>query len=80
MIIDFKEASLARLAIGKGRLNISPIFNRMAKASLQLRGQSDLQDALKFLDHKDLNLISKLFSYARSLINAWIFYVKLPPI
>ena len=59
MIIDFKEASLARLAIGKGKLNISPIFNRKAKASLQFRGQSDLQDALKFLNHKDLNLISK---------------------
>ncbi len=59
MIIDFKEANLARLAIGKGTLNISPIFNRMAKASLKLRGQSDLEDALKFLNHKDLNLISK---------------------
>ena len=31
----------------------------MAKASLKLRGQSDLQDALKFLNHEDLNLISK---------------------
>ncbi len=59
MKIDFKEASLARLVIGKGKLNISPIFNRMAKASLKLRGQSDLQDTLKFLNHKDLNLISK---------------------
>ena len=59
MIIDFNEASLARLGIGKGQLNISPIFNRMAKASLKLRGQSDLQDALKFLNHEDLNLISK---------------------
>ncbi|MDA9734400.1 DUF3971 domain-containing protein [SAR116 cluster bacterium] len=59
MIIDFKEASLARLDIGKGKLNISPIFNRMAKASLKIRGQSDLQNALKFLNHKDLNLISK---------------------
>ncbi len=59
MIIDFNEASLARLDIGKGQLKISPIFNRMAKASLKIRGQSDLQDALKFLNHKDLNLISK---------------------
>ena len=59
MIIDFNEASLARFGIGKGQLKISPIFNRMAKASLKLRGQSDLQDALKFLNHKDLNLISK---------------------
>ena len=49
MIIDFKEANLARLFIGKGKLNISPIFNRMAKASLELRGQSDLQDTLNFL-------------------------------
>ncbi len=59
MRIEFNEASLARLDIGKGQLNISPIFNRMAKASLKLKGQSDLQDALKFLNHKDLNLISK---------------------
>ncbi len=59
MTIDFNEANLARLNIDKGQLEISPIFNRNAKATLKLIGQSDLQDVLNFLNHKDLNLISK---------------------
>ena len=59
MTINFNKAILARFDIGKGQLNISPIFNKKAKAYLKLKGQSGLQEVVEFLNHRDLKLISK---------------------
>mgnify|MGYP001276603993 CR=1 FL=1 len=57
--VDFIKSNLSKLVFDKGQLKISPIFNKKAQGFLKLEGQSELSDVLSFLDHKDLNLISK---------------------
>ena len=59
MEVDFIKSNLSKLVFDKGHLKISPIFNKKAQGFLKLEGQSELYDVLSFLDHKDLNLISK---------------------
>ncbi|MFL2815265.1 MAG: hypothetical protein ACJ0BU_10960 [Candidatus Puniceispirillales bacterium] len=59
MLVTFKNSSISDINIDKGEMAVSPIFNKKAKAKINLEGTSKVKGFLNFLNKKDLDLLSK---------------------
>ena len=59
MKVSFLSSGIGSINVDKGELKIFPIFNKKARAKINLTGKSELKTVLNFLNEKDLNLLSK---------------------
>ena len=59
MRVNLQEFTISGILFNGGELQIAPVFNKGAKASMKLSGHSEASEILGFLNERDLDLLSK---------------------